>query len=124
MGTRLTKADRILFGILALAALLSYFTVGEFLEQGSGIEIEVDQRLVYRTDLGHDQTFGVAGVKGEMEFEVSEKGIRVVKSDCPNQVCVRMGWRNRAGDVIVCVPNRMIARITGRKESGVSGVTG
>ena len=48
---------------------------------------------------------------GEMKIEVKESRIRVAWSDCPKQLCVNTGWIKTAGEVIVCVPNKVLIEI-------------
>ena len=120
----LTTADRVLIVLVSVGTIASYLAVGAFLSRGTTFEVEVNGALVYRTNPENHGIFQVEGVHGMLELEVSDKGIRVVRADCPNQVCVRTGWRNRAGDVIVCAPNKTIVRISGSRSGGVRGVTG
>jgi hypothetical protein len=50
---------------------------------------------------------------------VERNGIRVLQSFCPNQVCVKQGAARRAGDMLVCVPNRMVVLIRGEATTQV-----
>ncbi len=43
---------------------------------------------------------------------------RVRTSDCPDKVCVRTGWIEHPGEVIVCLPNRIVVKIQGGSEDG------
>ncbi len=40
-------------------------------------------------------------------IEVKEGRIRVLEADCPDQICVEMGWLDSAAP-IVCLPNRLV----------------
>ena len=42
-----------------------------------------------------------------------EAGIRVSRSDCPTQDCVRTGPVTRSGQSIVCLPARIVIRLEG-----------
>ena len=44
---------------------------------------------------------------------VSDGTIRVTESACPQQICVRMGRKGRAGELIACVPNALVVRLEG-----------
>jgi hypothetical protein len=52
-----------------------------------------------------------AGVR--IEFKAGR--VRVVESDCPNQVCVRTGGVSRPGRSIICVPNKVLVELRGSK---------
>jgi thiamine biosynthesis lipoprotein len=60
-----------------------------------------------------DERAAIGGAKGGFTVEVRDGRVAIVQAECPNQVCVRTGWRSDAGDAIVCVPNRAMVRITG-----------
>lgn len=46
-------------------------------------------------------------------------GLRVTRSDCPTQDCVRTGSITRSGQSIICLPARIIIRLEGgRQDSG------
>ncbi len=57
-----------------------------------------------------------------MRFEVREGGIRVVESDCPHKVCVNTGWITRSGQIIACVPNRIVVRVERAQEPFLDAV--
>lgn len=42
-----------------------------------------------------------------------ESGLRVARSDCPTQDCVRTGTITRSGQSVVCLPARFILRLEG-----------
>ena len=42
----------------------------------------------------------------------AEKGrIRFLKSDCPDQICVKTGWLTEGGHMAACLPNRSVVVI-------------
>jgi hypothetical protein len=78
--------------------------------------VEVDGQVVHRLDLSVDDQRIVTGSLGETVVQVRDGRIRVADSVCPHNICVRSGWTNRAGDLIVCVPNRVVVRVEGDGE--------
>ncbi len=50
-------------------------------------------------------------LNGEMLIEIKEGRIRVRESDCPRKICVNTGWIKTPGQVIVCVPNKVLVEI-------------
>lgn len=62
--------------------------------------------------------FSAGGV--QMSLEVRDGRVRVLESTCPHQVCVKTGWIDRPGQVIVCVPARMVITV-GRSGQAPSG---
>ena len=78
-------------------------------------------------------SFDLSAVTGTVRREIrcehgvnvieAERGrIRVAEADCPDQVCVRSGLLTRAGQSAVCLPNRVIVRLTGAEAPAVDAV--
>ncbi len=52
------------------------------------------------------------------------EGIRVSEAQCPGGDCLHTGRISRAGQQIVCLPNRVIISIRGGGASSIDAVTG
>jgi len=39
--------------------------------------------------------------------------IRFSQADCPDRICVQSGWISREGQIVACVPGRLILKIQG-----------
>lgn len=72
-----------------------------------------------RTYTGSGVTLEVcAGIKGtvsglDAQPSNGAMGVRVLRSDCPTQDCVRTGTITRSGQSIVCLPARLILQLEG-----------
>lgn len=55
---------------------------------------------------------------GRNVIEVQNGGIRVSDADCPDQVCVQMGWIHNSAAPIVCLPHRLVVRVEKGEEDG------
>jgi len=120
----LTRADAIVIAAVCLAIVASAGAASMIASTGSLAVVEVDGISVLTVRLDTDAQAPVRGAKGELTVEVREGRVAVVRADCPNQVCVRTGWRSHEGDAIVCVPNKTIVRIQGQRSKGIHGITG
>jgi hypothetical protein len=49
----------------------------------------------------------------DMVVAVRHGRVRVVSSDCQQQICVRKGWVARAHDPIICLPNKITIEVSG-----------
>ena len=57
-------------------------------------------------DSGVDGEYVVTGNVGEVHVEVKDKKWHVREVDCPNQLCVKMGWADENSIIpITCLPN-------------------
>ncbi|MEJ2639171.1 MAG: NusG domain II-containing protein [Desulfosarcinaceae bacterium] len=89
-------------GTLKTAVIYKDGVVIERVSLAAGEERRSEER---RIDLA---PHGVA-----MVVAVRQGRVRVVSSDCQQQICVRKGWVGRAHDPIICIPNRITIEVTG-----------
>ncbi len=80
-------------------------------DAGNFAVVEVDGRKVARYSLSEDGVFEING--GRNTIEVKGGKVRMLESDCPNQLCVHQMWIDRVNQSIICLPNRVIVTIAG-----------
>ena len=116
MRSRLKWGDAVIVAVVLVlaAALTAVLAAGT---QGDRLYAEVwqDNQLVERVAL-NDGTDRTIDLDGHNVIVLSGKGARMASADCRDQVCVRTGTLARAGQVAVCLPNRVVLKIVG--ESG------
>lgn len=110
-GTRL--GDWLLIAALLAGAAGAQLYLARMGTQGETAEVFVDGELRARIALDHPGSTEVVGRIGPVELVVEAGTIRVASAPCPHKVCMRMGRKGGAGDTIVCVPSRLLVRITG-----------
>jgi hypothetical protein len=120
---RLRAGDVILVVLILIAAAASMLIVSRATagEKGSLAIVEVNGKEVRRVTLGSGQparTITVKGWNGPSTFEVKEGRVRMVKSTCRDKICIGVGWIDTGGRSIVCLPNRVVIRVTGKRTSG------
>jgi hypothetical protein len=109
----------VLVTALAAVSTVMVTVAGENNVQGSLAVVEVNGKVVRRITLGTGQParkFTVDGWQGPSTFEIADGKVRMVSSDCRDKVCIGMGWISTNGRSIVCLPNRVIIRITGGRD--------
>ena len=77
-------------------------------EKPVGIWVGIVHRgkVVQWFDSGIDGEYVVKGNVGEVHVEVKDKKWHVREVDCPNQLCVKMGWADENSIIpITCLPN-------------------
>lgn len=120
----ITRADAVVIALVCVAIVASAAGASMLASTGSLAVVEVDGTPVRTVRLDTDGQATVRGVRGEVMVEVRGGRVAIVHADCPNQVCVRTGWRSHAGDAIICVPNKTTVRIKGPRSQEIHGVTG
>ena len=71
------------------------------------VEISLNNHVIHQLDLS----------KGGTNTLVIENGqVYISDASCPDKVCIYQGKISRPGEMIVCLPNLMIAKIVGEEE--------
>jgi hypothetical protein len=116
---KLKKGDLIIIAavILVAAAAQIYFLAPKSVKTAA--EITQDGRLLKTVELNANDNYEfVTDASGDFVFEANNGRIRIVKANCPDQICVRTGWVSQAGQAIICIPNRLQVKVRGN-DSGV-----
>ena len=108
----MTRNDLILIAVLMIVALVPLLPISYCLFPTKAV-VKVDGSVVREINLSSDETFTVEAVNGFNVVEVRGGKISVVAADCPEKVCVRRGAINRSGEVIACVPHKLLIEIAG-----------
>lgn len=70
---------------------------------------EVEKIPMEKRNYGKVYTFHSHG--GTNRLIIDEKGCTMTESDCPDGICLRMAPIKRPGEMIVCLPHRIIAEV-------------
>lgn len=120
----MTRADWVLIVCSLMIALLGIYATfmwdGWFVEASSAryAVVRVNNSVVktIRLDENKGELVSISlGSDNEAVLEVDDGRIRVSDAShlCPLGYCARAGWINRVGEIIVCVPNKMVISIEG-----------
>ena len=96
--------------LLALVALAVYLAVSP--EKGDSAEIYVDGELYKTLSLRLNTTVELA----HLTVVVEDGSVRVEDADCSDKICEKRGAISKAGQSIVCLPNRVVVKISGKDE--------
>ncbi len=119
----LRKADLILIIVLALipCAMLFYNIKTARAMTGAYLSVVVDGWETGRYDLDKDQTIRI----GDTNIcEVKDGRVRMIRADCPDQICVHSSDIGAEGGIIVCLPNRVILEIREADDTIDTGLDG
>lgn len=109
---RLTPFDRRLVLFLAVLVAISFLLP---LQQGVGVRVLVDSgdKTIFVADLNKDQQVELPGPLGMTLLRIADGSAQIVSSPCPQKICIGMGKAQHSGDLLACVPNRIVIRIEG-----------
>ncbi len=118
------KIDIIVISILLILSLAIYLFFNFFKDTSTDVyaEIVLKGDVVKTVFLDEDKTFSIEEVPN-VKFEIKDKKIRFLESDCPDKVCVNTGFIGSSGQTAVCLPNALSIKIvpidTNSKDSDV-----
>jgi hypothetical protein len=105
---RISRWDYALAAVFLIASFASLVPLhGKGRTLGSKAMIYQHGVLVRQLPLAGKMVVPLEG----MEIEVSDRGVRVLHSDCPRQMCAHTGTISRPVQTIVCVPNQVLVEI-------------
>lgn len=118
-GGVITGYDKTLAAIIVLAALISFlFFFPSNHQPGAKVIVTADGKEVYvflLKELEPGKRFPISGFLGDSILEMGENKVRLVDSPCPDHICLARGWIDSPGEMIICMPNRVVVRIEGEK---------
>jgi hypothetical protein len=85
-------------------------------------EIAVDGQLRATVALSENGLFVPDGLPA-VQIAVRDGTVGFVRSDCPDKICVHTGFLSIPGQSAVCLPNRVVVRVTSREEEALDGIT-
>lgn len=120
--------DLLIIALIATIALLSAFHIssvsGGKVATTATVEVNGTERFsVSLRGQTAPRSFSIEGVNGESVMETGPEGVRMVKSQCRDKLCVGVGWVSTPGRDIVCLPNRVVIKIRGTGDNAVDTVT-
>lgn len=97
------------------AAVAWLFAVLWHAEPAGKVRIRSGDKVYATFSLDQERTVEVPGPQGVSRILIHNHQVRFQSSPCRNQYCVHQGWLARAGQVAVCLPNRVSLELAGEK---------
>jgi len=123
-----TFADLLLLLAMGSSSFAFYgfrFWQGRFgQKEPARLVIQAGERTVAELDLSRDTTLAVKGALGELTVVVNEGRASFINADCPLKICEKTGEIMRKGEIIVCAPNQILAKIVGSGPEDSSDLDG
>lgn len=111
----MTRADRLVIAVLAALALVAW-PLASAAARAEGVSAVISgpdgQSVV---PLSEDAEYRIAGAMSDLTVCVDDGTVSVTESGCPDRICVHTGGVSAPGEVIACVPNRVVVRIGGER---------
>lgn len=108
----LTRADWTVILLLAVVGLLGLALLW-LAPPGRRIVVTDGERLLYQARLDQAGLVDIDGPLGTSRLRLDPDGARIVQAPCPLKICMQMGPVRRQGELIACVPNRILVQVEG-----------
>lgn len=117
----LTKGDKYLIGFIIIFSLVSLIYVKDstFNYKEKYISIQVNGKEVKNIIFDKKIIGKTIPIKTEFGYnliEIGDERVRIIEADCPDKLDVKKGYISEVGEVIVCLPNKLIVEIKGVKD--------
>ena len=106
----ITKRDLIIILIPALLAACFYFLHRK--EPGTRVLLYSDNELIRELSLSHDTAYTVSNELGSNTVVIEDHQVYVRDADCPDRRCEKQGPISKPGDMIICLPHKLIIEVS------------
>lgn len=118
----MNKRDLLLAGgVLLVAALLFWLwpTQSQPAQELLQVEVRRAGEVILSVPLAEEGTYDLSGSRGaENVLRVEEGRASMLSANCPDQLCVLQGALEGTSGSIVCLPHRLVVRLSGALPAG------
>lgn len=86
-------------------------------ETAAKIIIRQGDHIFATLSLNQERNLVVHGPIGDSHIVIHQGKVRFASSPCNSQYCVHQGWLSQAGQVAICLPNRVSVELIGATKS-------
>lgn len=114
---RTTPLDRLIVAVLLGLCLVLFVMIGAR-PPGQTVEVLRNGKIFFKAPLDEERTVELQGPLGATRLEIHHGQARILSSPCPFKVCLGMGPISQRGEIIACVPNRLLVTVAGGEATG------
>lgn len=123
---RLFRSGDVLLALLIL--FTGYWLLGVFSPadtESINALVQIDSSVEYEIDLKKDQTIVLDEFNPSVKIKVESNGLRIIQNDCEQKICIKMGAISEPGQMIVCVPKKILIFVpVGNDKHRIKAITG
>ncbi|MBU5427221.1 NusG domain II-containing protein [Tissierella pigra] len=118
----MTKGDKVLIIVIILISVTS---LGLIKSKASGykekyISIQINgeeyKKIIFDKKI-IGKTIPIESEFGFNLLEIGDEQVRVIEASCPDKLDVHQGYISKPGELIVCLPNKLVIEIKGSQEN-------
>lgn len=117
----ITKNDIIMLAVFVLVVVA--FVFKNISDENLIAEIYFDGEIIDTVNLAEkEEKVITTGVNGETVIRADKGRIYFLSSCCEDKICVESGMLEKNGDFASCLPEKVVVKIKGEKESNVDAI--
>ncbi|MEG2814154.1 MAG: NusG domain II-containing protein, partial [Oscillospiraceae bacterium] len=110
------KKDVIIILILLFISAILLLIFNQNSNKKVYAEIYLDGNLQKKICLNYSKD-GIIKLNENVSFEVKNKKIRFIDTNCPDKLCEKVSYISKINQVSVCMPNKVLLKITGNDDN-------
>lgn len=105
------KKEMIFF--LIILVLAGAFCIFHFITQtpSAVVSVSIDGTEHKQFDLSKDQYYTIQTPQGYNILQIQNHTVTVTEADCPDQICVHQKSIQNKGELIVCLPHKVVIEL-------------
>ncbi|UNC90915.1 NusG domain II-containing protein [Candidatus Contubernalis alkaliaceticus] len=109
---------------LALGGMFYYYNIASSGEHFVSISVNsIEFEPIPLTESNNNFRKEIEGINGLTIIEILDQRVRVISSACPDKLCVHSGWIDKPGQLLVCLPNKVVVRIISDEQQDIDFYT-
>ena len=112
----ITKTDWAIICFVLIFSFAVYFFCGFSDNKPKTAVIEVDGKVFAEYEMNNIADEKIVDVYGKNKVKITRDYAEVIYADCPDKRDMKQGKITKAGQIIVCLPNKMTVTIKDKKE--------
>lgn len=129
MKNKLKIGDFLIVGLIILSSIGIFFisknNINTIADGNLIAIIKVNGKEIDRVDINEDSNGKTIPIETEYGYnllEFSDKGVRSIEASCPDKLDVLQGYITQPGEMIVCLPNRLVVELCSESPVDVNEV--
>lgn len=110
------KADIILIIGIVIVAFVLLGVMSILKKDGRRVVISVDGKIYENASLEDDKIIEISAEAGYNKVIIKNNKVHMESADCPDKICVKTAAISKEGETIVCLPHKVIVKITGDED--------
>ena len=107
-----------------LAAGIVFLILQLTAEDGAVVEVVEDGEVIAEFSLDEDITYEIVTDSGTNTLVIEGGAASVTDADCADKICVNHAAISKDGESIICLPHKIMVRISGGEETDLDAISG